>query len=92
MAALKNPAIDGLIPRKSGFQRLHICLQGKIDEKRSLPYKPANCPRWPGLAPERLILAGNGSVGPASLDYPQFLGELPGLIAKVICPVPENDP
>jgi len=28
----------------------------KIDENRSLPYKPANCPRWPGLT-------GGGSFG-----------------------------
>ena len=30
---------------------------GNIDENRSLPYKPRNCPRWPGLT-------GGGSFGP----------------------------
>src|ERR1700692_3295580 len=44
-----------------------------IDENGSLPYKPANCPRWPGptgaahLGRKRPVLGR-----PASADYPQF--------------------
>jgi ribosomal protein L34 len=57
-------------------------LQGKIDENRTLPYKPANCPRWPGLDRGGSYGPETAHIGPASLDYPHFsancLGELPG--------------
>jgi large subunit ribosomal protein L34 len=40
---------------------------GKIDENRPLPYKPRNCPRWPGFCRGRLVWAVNGSFEPASI-------------------------
>jgi ribosomal protein L34 len=33
---------------------------GLIDENRSLPYKPRNCPRWPGTCRGRLVWAVSG--------------------------------
>src|SRR5204863_8038281 len=50
------------------FQRTLIAAPRNIDENRSLPYKPRNCPRWPGLTGGGSFGAVNGLVfGPASI-------------------------
>ena len=68
--APKNPAKTDIFAPIATFQRTRSAATPDIDENRSLPYKPANCPRWPGSTGGRLVWAVNGlfSGRPASPD------------------------
>ena len=72
LPAPKNPAKTIIFAPIAPFQRTPIAAPRNIDENRSLPYKPRNCPRWPGLTGggsfgAQLIWAVNGPFGPASI-------------------------
>ena len=54
---VENPAKTDIFAPIATFQRTRAAANPDIDENRSLPYKPRNCPRWPGST-------GGGSFGP----------------------------
>src|SRR3954469_6853784 len=60
--AAKNPAKSEIFVAIATFQRSSIAAPRNIDENRTLPYKPANCPRCPGLT-------GGGSFGAAMAHF-----------------------
>jgi ribosomal protein L34 len=66
----KNPAKTDIFTPNATFQRTAVAATPDIDENRSLPYKPPNCPRWPGSTGGGSIWAVNGlfSGRPASPD------------------------
>ena len=64
--ALKNPAKTDIFAPIATFQRTDIAAPRDIDENRGLPYKPRNCPRWPGLP-------GGGSFG--AVNGPFWAGQ-----------------
>ena len=49
LLAPKNPAKTIIFAPIVPFKRSPIAARRNIDENRSLPYKPRNCPLWPGL-------------------------------------------
>src|SRR4029079_5923784 len=64
--ALKNPAKTDIFVAIAPFQRSPIAARRDIDENRGLPYKPRNCPRWPGTP-------GGGSFG--AVNGPFWAGQ-----------------
>jgi ribosomal protein L34 len=83
--ALKNPAKTDIFAAIAPFQRSPVAARRDIDENRGLPYKPRNCPRWPGLPRGRLIWGRKWPIlgRPASPDLSQFSGKL----QRQNCPV-----
>ena len=76
--APKNPAKTDIFVAIAPFQRSPIAARRDIDENRGLPYKPRNCPRWPGFPRGRLIWGRKWPIlgRPASPDLPQFSGKI----------------
>ena len=70
VSPLKTPRKQIYSPQLRRFKERRPRQPPDIDENRSLPYKPANCPRWPGFTRGRLVWAVNGlfSGRPASPD------------------------
>ena len=70
LLAPKNPAKTDIFAPIATFQRTADAAAPDIDENRSLPYKPRNCPRWPGSTGGGSFWAVNGpfSGRPASPD------------------------
>ena len=64
--APKNPAKTDIFVPIVPFQRSPIAAPRDIDENRGLPYKPRNCPRWPGSP-------GGGSFG--AVNGPFWAGQ-----------------
>jgi len=73
----KKPANIDIFAPIVPFRRIEIARFRNIDENGSLPYKPANCPRWPG--PNR-----GGSFGPETARFgPTSIGGLTSLSGKL---------
>src|SRR5882757_6595835 len=66
LLASKNPAKTDIFVAIAPFQRSPIAAPRDIDENRGLPYKPRNCPRWPGSP-------GGGSFG--AVNGPFWAGQ-----------------
>src|SRR5882757_9056462 len=66
LPARKNPAKTDIFVPIAPIQRTPIAARRDIDENRGLPYKPRNCPRWPGSS-------GGGSFG--AVNGPFWAGQ-----------------
>ena len=88
LPARKNPAKTDIFVPIVPFQRSPIAAPRDIDENRGLPYKPRNCPRWPGSPGGGAFGAVNGPfwAGQHHRTYLNSAAKLRGKIAAAKLP------